>query len=204
MNRFFIPVSCSLLILLRFLFHHDLIISLWILVWAIDAIIIGLGLISVIQLIIILRKKRNRFAAILLCALLAIGGISYGTDLVKDLGLRLRFHRLKPAYSEIVEKISSGKMTGKGTHLGIRYESETDPVPRVSFSWGGMIDNWYGIIYDPSGKIMRINESDPRFPDQNPDTTNEDKELWKIRMIFGGVLYKAERLSDHWYLCWFT
>ncbi|MEE3176986.1 MAG: hypothetical protein VX269_06515, partial [Verrucomicrobiota bacterium] len=138
MNRFVLPLSCTLFILLRFLFHHDLIISLWILVWAIDAIIIGLGLISVIQLIIILRKKRNRFAAILLCALLTIGGISYGTDLIKDLGLKLRFYRLKPAYSEIIEKLNSGKMTGEGTHLGIRYESETDPVFRVSFSWGGI------------------------------------------------------------------
>jgi len=204
MNPFVIPVTCSLFILLRFLFHHDLIISLWILVWAIDAIIIGLGLISVIKLIIILRKKRNRFAAILLCALLAIGGISYGTDLVKDLGLRLRFQRLKPAYSEIIEKINSGEMTGEGTHLGIRYESETDPVLRVSFSWGGIIDNWYGIIYDPSGKIMRINESDFKFTDQDPGTPKDDKELGKIRMVFGGVLYKAERLGDHWYLCWFT
>ncbi len=204
MNRFIIPVSCSLFILLRFLFHHDLIISLWILVWAIDAIIIGLGLISVIQLIIILRKKRNRFAAVLLCALLAIGGISYGTDLIKDLGLRLRFHRLKPAYSEIVEKINSGEMTEKGTHLGISYKSETDPVFRASFSWAGMIDNWYGIIYDPSGKIMRVNEPDPRFQSQDPSTAKVDEELRKIRMIFGGVLYKAEKLSNHWYLCWFT
>ena len=112
MNPFVIPISCSLFIFLRFLFHHDLIISLWILVWAIDAIIIGLGLISVIQLIIILRKKRNRFAAICLAALLTIGGISYGTDLIKDLGLRLRFYRLKPAYSEIIEKLNSGKIPG--------------------------------------------------------------------------------------------
>ena len=204
MNRFVLPLSCTLFILLRFLFHHDLIISLWILVWAIDAIIIGLGLISVIQLIIILRKKRNRFAAILLCALLAIGGISYGTDLIKDLGLRLRFHRLKPAYSEIVEKIKSETGPQKGNHLGISYKSETDPVFRVSFSWGGIIDNWYGIIYDPSGKIMRVNESDPRFQSQDPSTPKVDEELGKIKMIFGGVLYKAEKLSNHWYLCWFT
>ncbi len=203
MNRFVLPLSCTLFILLRFLFHHDLIISLWILVWAIDAIIIGLGLISVIQLIIILRKKRNRFAAILLCALLTIGSISYGTDLIKDLGLKLRFYRLKPAYSEIVEKLNSGKIPGEGTHLGIRYESETDPVFRVSFSWGGIIDNWYGIIYDPSGKIMRCNESDPRFPDQGSEVP-EDKELSQIRMVFGGLLYKAEHLGGHWYLTWFT
>ena len=203
MNPFVLPLSCTLFVFLRFLFHHDLIINLWILVWAIDAVIIGLGIISVIQLIVIIRKKHNRFAAILLSALLAIGGISYGTDLVKDLGLRLRFHRLNPAYSEIGEKISSGKMTGKGTHLGIRYESETDPVTRVSFSWEGIIDNWYGIIYDPSGKIMRVNESDP-FKSRDPGSPKVDMEQEKIRMVFGGLLYKAERLGDHWYLCWFT
>ena len=204
MNLFVLPLSCILFILLRFLFHHYLIINLWILVWAIDAIIIGLGLISVIQLIIILRKKRNRFAAILLCALLTICSISYGTDLIKDLGLKLRFYRLKPAYSEIIKKAKSETEPQKGTHLGIRYESETDPVFRVSFSWGGIIDNWYGIIYDPSGKIMRVNESDPRFQSQDPDAPKVDKELYKIWMVFGGVLYKAERLGDHWYLCWFT
>ena len=203
MNLFVLPLSCILFILLRFLFHHDLIINLWILVWAIDAIIIGLGLISIVQLIITIRKKRNRFAGICLGALLAIGSISYGTDLIKDLGLKLRFYRLKPAYSEIIEKAKLEAGPQKGTHLGIRYESETDPVFRVSFSWGGIIDNWYGIIYDPSGKIMRCNESDPRFPDQGPEVP-EDKERSQIRMVFGGVLYKAEKLSDHWYLCWFT
>ena len=169
----------------------------------IDAIIIGLGLISIVQLIIILRKKRNRSATIVLCALLAIGGISYGTDLIKDLGLRLKFQRLKPAYSEIIEKLSSGKIPGEGNYLGARYESETDPDLRVSFSWGGIVNNWYGIIYDPSGKIMQINKSEP-FKGRDPSSPKVDKELEKIRMVFGGVLYKAERLGDHWYLCWFT
>ena len=203
MNPFIISVTCSLFILLRFLFHHDLIINLWILVWAIDAVIIGLGLISIIQLIIILRKKRNRSAAIVLCALLAIGGISYGTDLIKDLGLRLRFQRLKPTYSEIIEKLSSGKIPGEGNYLGTRYESETDPDLKVSFSWGGIVDNWYGIIYDPSGKIMQINKSEP-FKGRDPGSPKVAKELEKIRMVFGGALYKAEKLGDHWYLCWFT
>ena len=203
MNPFVLPLSCTLIILLRFLFHHDLIINLWILVWAIDAIIIGLGLISIIQLIITIRKKRNRFAGICLGALLAIGSISYGTDLIKDLGLKLRFYRFKSAFSEIVEKVKSEKGPQKGNHDGINYESETDPVFRVSFPWAGIVDNWYGIIYDPRGKIMRCNETDPRFPDQGPEVP-EDKERSQIRMVFGGVLYKAEKLSDHGYLCWFT
>ena len=201
MNLFILPSSCILFILLRFLFHHDLIISLWILVWGIDALIIVLSIVSIIQLMINIRKKRNRLAAVFLCTLIGTSSISYGTDLVKDLGLKLRFYRFKPTYSEIVDKLNSGKMPHEGRHRKINYKSETDPVFRVAFSWGGMIDNWYGIVYDPSGKILRCNESDPRFPDQDP---MDDEELNKIRMIFGGVLYKVEKLSDHWYMCWFT
>jgi hypothetical protein len=35
-------------------------------------------------------------------------------------------------------------------------------------------------------------------------SSSDEKELHQIRMIFGGVLYKAEHLGDHWYLGWFT
>ena len=201
MNLFILPSSCILFILPRFLFHHDLIISLWILVCGIDALIIVLSIISIIQLNVTIRKKRNRLAGVFLCTLMGIGSIICGTDLVKDLGLKLRFYQFKPTYSEIVDKLNLEKMPDEGRHREINYKSETDPVFRVSFSWGGIIDNWCGIVYDPSGKIMRCNESDPRFPDQGP---KDDEELNKIRIIFGGVLYKAEKLSDHWYLCWFT
>ncbi|HIG83281.1 MAG TPA: hypothetical protein EYG40_14360 [Verrucomicrobia bacterium] len=203
MNPFVLPASCTLFILLRFLFHHDLIINLWILVFVIDAIIIGLGLLSIIQLIITIKKKRNRFAGICLGVLLTIGSISYGTDFIKDLGLKLRFYRLKSAYSEIVANVKSETGPQKGNHLGIYYRSEIDPVFRVTFPWSGIVDNWYGIIYDPSGKVLRCNESDPRFPGPGPEAP-EDKELSQIRMVFGGLLYKAEHLGNHWYLCWFT
>ncbi|MDA7681281.1 hypothetical protein N8603_02730 [Verrucomicrobiales bacterium] len=201
MNLFILPASCVLFILLRFLFHHELIISLWILVWGIDALIIVLSIISIIQLIGTIRKKSNKLAGIFLCTLIAIGSVSYSTNFVKDLGLKLRFHRLKPKYSEIVKNLNSETIPLEGTHLGINYKSETDPIFRVSFSWDGITDNWYGIVYDPSGKIMRCNESDPRFPDKGP---KDDVELGNIRMIFGGLLYKADRLGGHWYLCWFT
>jgi hypothetical protein len=203
MTPFVLPASCTLFILLRFLFHHDLIINLWILVFVIDAIIIGLGLLSIVQLIITIRKKHNRFAGICLGVLLTISSISYGTDFIKELGLKLRFYRLKSAYSEIVENVKSEPGPQKGNHLGIDYRSEIDPVFRVTFPWAGIVDNWYGIIYDPSGKVLRCNESDPRFPGPGPKAP-EDKELSQIRMVFGGLLYKAERLGNHWYLCWFT
>ena len=71
----------------------------------------------------------------------------------------LIFHRLEPKYSKIVKKLNSETIPLEGTHLGINYKSETDSIFRVSFSWDG-------IVYDPSGKIMRCNESDSRFPDK--------------------------------------
>ena len=89
----------------------------------------------------------------------------------------------------------------EGTHLGINYKSETDSIFRVSFSWNEIIVNWHGIVYDPSGKIMHCNESDSRFTDNG---IKDDDELSKLRMIFGGLLYKVDRLGGHWYLCWFT
>jgi hypothetical protein len=202
MNLFVLPVSCILFVLLRSIFHHDLIINLWIFVWVVDAFIIGLAVISIFQLIIAIRRKRHPRLGILLAALIVSGSLSYGTDLLKDLGLQLRFYRLKQEYSEIVAMLQSGSISQKGTHHGIPYQSENEPEFRVSFSWGGIIDNWYGVIYDPSGKIMRCNESEPSLlPLQS---SSDEKELHQIRMIFGGVLYKAEHLGDHWYLGWFT
>ena len=201
MNALSLSLSCTLLVLLRSVFHHDLIINLWIFIWAVDALILSLAAISIFQLIIAIRKKRHPRSGILLAALIVCGSVSYGTDILKDLGLQLRFYRFQQAYSEIVAELQSGSIAQTGEHLGIAYKSENEPDFRVAFSWSGIIDNWYGVIYDPSGKIMRCNKSDPPFSGQNPSA---DEELEKISMIFGGVIYKAEHLGGNWYLGWFT
>ena len=175
---------------------------MWILIWAVDALILSLAAISIFQLIIAIRKKRHPRSGILLAALIVSGSVSYGTDILKDLGLQLRFYRFQKEYSEIVAELQSGSIAQTGEHLGIAYRSENEPDFRVAFSWAGIIDNWYGVIYDPSGKIMRCNESEPSLlPVQG---SSDEKELHQIRMIFGGMLYKAEHLGDHWYLGWFT
>jgi len=169
--------------------------------WAVDAFIVGLVVISIFQLVIAIRKKPHPRLGILLAALIVSGSVSYGTDILKDLGLQLRFYRFEKEYSEIVAELQSGSIAQTGEYLGIAYKSENEPEFRVAFSWAGLIDNWYGVIYDPSGKIMRCNESDLAFSGQNP---NADEELEKISMIFGGVIYKAEHLGGNWYLGWFT
>lgn len=201
MNAITLPLTCTLLVLLRSVFHHDLTINLWILIWAVDAFIFCLAAISIFQLIIAIRKKRHPRSGILLAALIVSGSVSYGTDILKDLGLQLRFYRFQKEYSEIVAELQSGSIARTGEHLGIAYTSENEPDFRVAFSWAGIIDNWYGVIYDPSGKIMHYNKSDPPLSGHLPIT---DEELEKISMIFGGVIYKAEHLGGNWYLGWFT
>ena len=126
--------------------------------------------------------------------------IKFDKNLLKDIDVVFTALPNGSAH-KIVKKLNSETIPLEGTHLGINYKSETDSIFRVSFSWDGIIDNWHGIVYDPSGKIMRCNESDPRFPDNG---IKDNDELSKLRMILGGLLYKVDRLGGHWYLCWFT
>jgi hypothetical protein len=45
-----------------------------------------------------------------------------------------------------------------------------------------MLDNWFGIVYDPTGIVLTE----------------------KGRLLFGGDLVRAERLWKDWYYCGFT
>ena len=76
-----------------------------------------------------------------LVGLLFVGVISYGTNYTTDLGDKLRFNRYKKAYVEIIDKIKVNEISAKGKFEGINYDSETNKLTRVSFSWGGILDN---------------------------------------------------------------
>ena len=94
-----------------------------------------------------------------LVALLLVGVISYGTKFTTDLGDKLRFLRYEKKYIQIIEEIKTKKISSNGSVNGINYDTEVDPVMRASFSWGGIIDNWKGIIYDPTNELSKIAEN---------------------------------------------
>jgi len=92
-----------------------------------------------------------------------------------------------PVYTEIVQKVSTGEITEDGGYKGIGFdiEKDSDGVTRIAFPDGtGIIDNWCGLIWDPSGMISTV--------------TNVSKKL------FGGDLIGSKNLKGFWYISCFT
>ena len=73
------------------------------------------------------------------------------------------------------------------------------PPVRVAFYWQrGVIDNWVGLVYDPTAEVMKANGF-------KRDWSNwGDPRLKTVKGLFGGDLLRAKRVGKDWYLCWFT
>ena len=114
----------------------------------------------------------------------------------------MRFALHRASYEEKVRIILQAKAEGHDVEKlkisGLAHVDDGPPV-RVAFFWfRGVTDNWVGLVFDPTGDVMKVNQlraeklkwNDPRFQG--------------INMMFGGELYHAEHLSGPWYLCGFT
>ena len=113
---------------------------------------------------------------------------------------RNRFERLAPSYAAIVRRLESDPIPVRdGTTAGIRFLVDSGPPVRVAFpQTDGILDNWEGVIYDPSGAVLSAGEwgsagGTPAFS-APPE----------VRRLFGGDLVACEPLRDRYYRCWFT
>ena len=199
-----------LLIISRFLFHTEMYNNLWVARRLIDAFIIYLSVSCCYKLTKLILHNRHPMTIVSLVGLLFVGVISYGTNFTTDLGDKLRFNRYKKEYVKIIDKIKLNEISAKGKFEGVNYDSETNKVTRVSFSWGGIIDNWKGIVYDPTNELSKIAENNGihinyiKGKSLTPTEKQHIKETTELKMLFGGVIYKVEKITDNWYLCWFT
>ncbi|MBB5714172.1 hypothetical protein [Sphingomonas aerophila] len=79
---------------------------------------------------------------------------------------------------------------------GVTYSVDVGPPVRVAFNPAGMLDNWSGIIYDPTGDVTLARGFDPksgRF--LAPD---------RITKLFNGDLVSCRHLWGSYYDCSFT
>jgi hypothetical protein len=111
------------------------------------------------------------------------------------IGLSIRFHMLKSTYERAVASIEAGKVPD----TDLRVLVDKGPPIRVAFPWpGGILDNWSGVVYDPSGLVRKAmmlrkdlsNLHDPAFRD--------------VTGLFGGDLCYCKSLGGNWYFCGFT
>ncbi len=210
MKPHLLSVIIIILIVIRFLFHTEVYNSLWLFDRLIDGLIIFLSVFCCLKLTKLILRNRDLIMIVPLVGLLLVGVISCGTNFTTDLGDKLRFLRYEKKYVQIIEKINTKKISSNGSLNGISYDTEVDPAMRVSFSWGGIIDNWRGIIYDPTNELSKIAENIQihiNSGERNQLTPDEEryiKETAELKLLFGGVIYKVKKMRNNWYLCWFT
>ena len=113
---------------------------------------------------------------------------------------RHRFERLVPRYAAIIQRLESASVPVRSdTTAEIRFLVDSGPPVRVAFpQTDGILDNWEGVIYDPSGAVLSAGEwgsagGRPAFS-APPE----------VRRLFGGDLVACEPVRDHYYRCWFN
>lgn len=103
-----------------------------------------------------------------------------------EIGVHAYFLRHQSAYQRVLEHVRDSSVPDRGMFAGVDYQVELGPT-RVAFPWpGGIIDNWFGVVHDPSGGVTRA-----------PHDAS-------IRELFGGDLIGVRHLWGPWYLCSFT
>ncbi len=108
------------------------------------------------------------------------------------IGIRVALMAYRPAYERIVAGVRSSEFHGSGPYNrgaldGVEFMIEAGPPLRVAFPIDGLVDNWWGYVYDPTGDVAALGYSDP-----------------EIRNLFGGDLVSCSRIADDFFVCGFT
>lgn len=104
-------------------------------------------------------------------------------------------------YETIIAKARRGERSSSASSAfeevgGVEYIVDSGPPVRVAFNPEGMLDNWSGIIFDPSGDVMRADGFDAR--------TGKFLAPNEVTKLFGGDLVRCRRLWGDYYDCSFT
>lgn len=139
-------------------------------------------------------------------ALRVIGSVLGGVVLyypISLLGARItaqtRFRWNQSQYESLVARRPppDGRLGAIQYADGLEFIVDPGPPWRVAFPWpGGIIDNWCGAVFDPTGRVVPSKDGVGGGP---RSTVPED--LFKL---FGGDLVSCRSLSPPYYLCCFT
>jgi hypothetical protein len=112
-----------------------------------------------------------------------------------------RFRRDLPTYTKIIQKSESDPNIHElsGTEGNVEYKLDLGPPIRVGFPQpGGLLDNWEGVVYDPTGEVEKargwVYESG-----RQEFTAPEN-----VVRLFGGDIVSCVHIEGNFYRCWFT
>ena len=99
-------------------------------------------------------------------------------------------------YEAIIAKAQASKEAKwLGEDRGVKYSVDRGPPVRVAFDGEGFLDNWSGIVFDPTGEVMKAHGFDARGKFFAPD---------RITKLFGGDMVSCRHLWGNYYDCSFT
>lgn len=114
-------------------------------------------------------------------------------------GILIQFDAERSAYDEIVVSLQNKRAAAtqaRQQHDDIVYVIDSGPPLRVAFHPEGILDNWSGIVFDPSGAVMQAEGF-------HPDTGAVIRRPG-VTELFGGDLTRCRPLAQHYYYCSFT
>lgn len=100
------------------------------------------------------------------------------------------------AYQHIVRLAQAGRLPDSGEIGGTRYQIDAGPPIRIAFDGEGLLNNWSGIVHDPTGAVMQADGFDP--------VTGTFHAPDRITGLFGGDLVACRPLWWDYYACSFT
>jgi hypothetical protein len=145
------------------------------------------------------RNKRSWTAAASIPALIVV--LMLSAPLITKLVVYAEFAFMLPAYTRIVDavtKVPPSRESFVEPADEVRYYVDQGPPVRVAFPKDGIIDNWWGVIYDPSDAVAQAKGWNFDTGEQVFTAPPE------IRTLFGGDLVSCWRLYRHYYSCSFT
>lgn len=168
--------------------------------WALAGLIIAvLGLVNAV------RSGRSRAHVSVVCMVLAAAtGFWFGGRWITVAGDevvgRMRFTRHRMQYDAIVAQVRQGHNTsGRAEQDGADYIVDVGPPIRVAFPQpGGILDNWEGIVWDPTGSVRAAQGWAFEGGTQHFSAPDD------VKRLFGGDIVACEPVSGDYYRCWFT
>lgn len=191
-------IACSagwlLLTLAYFAFYYDDLLSIF------TRLLGGALLLACIPLAITAAmvgvKGKPKMLLAVAGLVVAVAIVGWLTPVGKTFGAHCKLWREKERYQSVVARIAAG---ADDSNLGYPVTVDSGPPLRIAFSWGGILDNWRGVVYDPSGEVMKAN-----ILDMTTWSNRDDPGYASVAGLFGGTLIRAQHLEGDWYLCWFT
>ncbi|MBK5263661.1 MAG: hypothetical protein JJE34_00295 [Alphaproteobacteria bacterium] len=168
---------------------------------------LGIGLLLIVRGVKFVRtgdlSLRNRVVAVLIVPiLLSIAAVCSlpALWLGSFTGMWVKFLTNYSRYEAIIAKAEVDKSDGQYSEYltddGVTYVIDYGPPIRVAFNPEGILDNWAGIIFDPTGEVMRADGFDP--------VTGAFHASDSVTKLFGGDLISCHHMWDSYYKCSFT